>query len=153
MIEYVTDESDTPLPGEHWLSPAYQPLPVHTGVVSYRDGDLWEEFLCAGWYGMRNVIIALEMMDRRRTKELELQAARICGWILQTFRWSLHGPYFMCRKKWILDDCGYGKEMFRKLMTGSVELAIMTPSGADMAALEGFQPPMIGGPDAEEEKD
>lgn len=138
MIEYREDVPWTRLVGEHWLSPAYQPTPPHMGIVSYQEEDLDEEFLCAGWYGKRSVIVAMEMVDRSRPKEMEERVARICGWILQTFRWNLHGPYFMCRKKWIFDDCGYGKEMFRKLMTSSVELAIMTPSGADMIALEGF---------------
>jgi hypothetical protein len=139
-VKYIDDFPPLRVGGLHWLSPAHGPDPDHIGLVSYQSRTLNEQFLCALWCRGDDIIVALEIIEKKRSKEEEEEASHICGWILQTFRWTLDEVELVCGDEAVPlegdeEDEEWRLDVYRQVMTSSVEKAIKTPSGADMMSI------------------
>ena len=138
MVKYIDDFPPIKLGGLHWLSPAHGPLPDHIGLVSYQTGTLDEQFLCALWSRADDIIVALEIIDKKRTKEEEDEASHICGWMLQTLRWTMVDGELTCEGEAVPleegeeDEEEWRLDVYRQVSVSSVRKAVRTPSGADM---------------------
>lgn len=125
---------------EHWLEPKYGPPPDHVGLLEYGAEDV----VCALWMGANYCIVALEIPDRRRTKEETvwlLQNTR--GWILQTRRWVEEDGVFrlggdgaeVALVDFDTEDDKWREKIYREIMVQTTELVMKTPIGADMQSL------------------
>lgn len=137
MVKYIDDFPPIRVSGLHWLSSAHGPPPDHIGLVSYQTETLDEQFLCALWSQRNDIIVALEIIDKKRTKEEEDEASHICGWLLQTLRWTLVEDELICGDEVVPiedgeDDDEWRLDVYRQVIVSSVKKAVRTPSGADM---------------------
>jgi hypothetical protein len=141
-ISYTDDFPPLRVHGLHWLSPAHGPGPDHIGLVSYQTETLDEQFLCALWCRGSCIIVALEIIDKTRTKEEVEEVSHLCGWLLHTLRWALVEKELRCEDESVPldegdeeDDVEWRLDVYRQVMTSSVRKAIRTPSGADMMCI------------------
>lgn len=135
FLSYIQDFSPECSNGLNWLSRAHGPSPDHVGVVSYEDHKIYELFICAIWPRRKDIVVALEIVDKKRTKREEEITSHLCGWILHSLRWTVTmDGKLHCGDEVINVSEGdeWRQKLYREISLHSVEIAIATPSGADL---------------------
>lgn len=114
-----------------WLHPEHGPLPDYMGQVDC----CGEKFRCVLWLRGKIVVVALEMLERSRYPDEELNARLMRGTILQTFRWrwSEEGFHGYRRQVTVPPDPGNDEiwmaQIAEELMLESVHIAATSCSG------------------------